>query len=69
MVSAWPDCHNIAFAFQTMLCSDIGHHAHPLANHISSRIGPATRQALRSRAIRRDGFIGDRIDAGGRNVK
>jgi hypothetical protein len=69
MVSAWPDCHNIAFAFGTMLCSDIGHHAHPLANHINSRIGPATMQAFKSRAIRRDGFIGDRIAADGRNVK
>jgi hypothetical protein len=45
------------------------HHAHPLANRISSRIGPATMQARRSRAIRRDGFMGDRIDADGRNVK
>ena len=33
------------------------HHAHPLSTHISSRIGPATRQARRSRAILRDGFM------------
>ena len=33
------------------------HHAHPFSTHIISRIGPATRQALRSRAIRCDGFM------------
>ena len=37
------------------------HHPHPLATHISSRIGPATRQAFRSRAIRCDGFMGNRM--------
>ena len=34
------------------------HHPHPFSTHISSRIGPATMQAFRSRAIRRDGSMG-----------
>jgi hypothetical protein len=45
------------------------HHAHPFSTHISSRIGPATMQARKSRAIRRDVFMVNRIDADGRNVK
>ncbi len=45
------------------------HHAHPLSTHISSRIGPATRQARRSRAILRVGSMLNRIDTDGRNVK
>lgn len=35
----------------------LSHHPHPLATHISSRIGPAKRQVFRSRAIRRDGSM------------
>ena len=38
-----------------------GHQPHPFATHISSRIGPAKMQAFRSRAIRRDGFMGNRM--------
>ena len=46
-----------------------GHHQHPFSTHLSSRTGPATMQAFRSRAIRRDGFMSDRIDTVGQNVK
>jgi protocatechuate 3,4-dioxygenase beta subunit len=45
------------------------HHAHSFIAHISSRIGPATMQAFRSRAIRRSGFMVNRIVTVGQNVK
>jgi hypothetical protein len=44
------------------------HHPHPFIAHISSRIGPAEMQAFRSRAIRRSGFMVNRIVMVGQNV-
>ena len=58
MICAGALCHNIAFAVLAVFPRVFGtHHPHPFITHISSRIGPATMQAFKSRAIRRDGFI------------
>ena len=69
MIRARPNCHDVALAFATVFCSYVSHHPHPLATHISSRIGPAKMQARRSRAIRRDGFMKIRMSMAVRNVK
>nr|DAK61528.1 MAG TPA: hypothetical protein [Caudoviricetes sp.] len=48
---------HIGVTFTTSPVFEFSHHAHPFSTHISSRIGPATMQAFRSRAIRRDGSM------------
>jgi len=61
--------HRFAAHLAILLFPLLSHHAHPLSTHISSRIGPATRQAFRSRAILRDGFMVERIVTELENVK
>lgn len=59
MIGPWASCQNVAFAvFAILPFSLFGHYQQPLRAQRKNRIGPATMQAFRSRAILRDGSMG-----------